>query len=211
MSIMRRAGLIAVVCLAVLLTCCGRTEKDKGTDTGSTAQKADTEIAGADPARDSEQEETEEIERKAAADLFWDNEDICTQFIKLTSYGEWKGDVTCHYFQEPEAERYVLDIVDNSGMAATEGIGGLVYSVVLDVTCPEEPPGEDYDYLGTLEKEGEPLFHVSVEYPDGAQYTEGSEEAYRKIIDTASDIAGRLEGRNGYKFKAGEYPGNTEE
>ena len=211
MNSIRRAGLAAVIFLAAVLTCCGKAEKNRETNDGSTAQKADTEIASADLARDSEKEETEEIERKASTDLFLEDGDVCTQFIRLTSYGEWEDEVTFHYFQDPENGRYVLDIVENSSMAATEGAGGLVFSVVLTQNCPEEPPGEDYDYLGTLEKEGGKLFHVLTEYPEGAQYTEGSEEAYRKILDAADGMNGRLEGRNGYKYKAGEYPGNTEE
>ena len=211
MNLRRLAVPAAALCLIALLACCGKVDNNKKTDTGSTAEKTDTEIASADLALDSEQEETEEEERKASADLYWEDGDICTQYLKLTSCGEWEEDVTCHYFQEPEAGRYVLDIVENSSMAATEGTGGLVYSVVLSESVPEDPPGEDYDYLGTLEKEGEKLFHVLVEYPENPQYTEGSEEAYRKILDTAEGTAGRLEGRNGYNYESGEYPGNTEE
>lgn len=211
MNFSKRVFLFAAVCLIAFLTCCGKADKTKETDTGNTAEQADTETANADLSLDSEQEETGEEERKASMDLFREEGDICTQYIKLHSLGEYKDAVTCHYFQDPEEGGYVLDIVENSSMEATEGAGGLVLSVVLAEKCPEEPPGEGYDYLGTLEKEGGKLFHVLIEYPEGAQYTEGSEESYHKIREAARDAAGSLEGRNGYEFKAGEYPGNTEE
>jgi hypothetical protein len=211
MNFTRRVFLFAAVCLIAALTCCGKADKTKETDTGSTAEQADTETANTDLSLDSEKEETGEEERKASMDLFWEEGDICTQYIKLTSLGDCKEELTCHYFQDPEEGRYVLDLVENSSMEATEGAGGLVFSVVLAEKCPEEPPGEGYDYLGTLEQEGGKLFHVLIEYPEGAQYTETGEESYNRIMDAARDAAGSLEGRNGYKFKAGEYPGNAEE
>jgi len=211
MNFTRRVFLFAAVCLIAVLTCCGKADKTKETGAGSTAEQSDTETANTDLSLDSEKEETGEEERKASTDLFWEEGDICTRFIKLTSLREYKEEVTCHYFQDPEEGRYVLDVVENSSMEATEGAGGLVFAVVLDEKCPEEPPGEGYDYLGTLEQEGGKLFHVLTVYPEGAQYTESSEGAYNRIMGAARDTGGSLEGRNGYEFKAGEYPGNAEE
>ena len=211
MSFTRHVFIFTAVCLIAVLTCCGKADKTGKTDTGSTAAQADAETANADLSLDSEQEETGEEERKAPMDFFWEDGDICTQYIKLTSLGEYKGEVTCHYFQDAEEGRYVLDIVENSSMEATEGAGGLVLAVVLSESCPGEPPGEGYDYLGTLKQEGGKLFHVLIEYPEGAQYTEGSEESYRKVLEAVRDTAGHPDGRNGYEFKAGEYPGNAEE
>lgn len=208
---LKRAGLIAAICAAALLTGCGRTENTKKTDTGSTAHQADAEYANADLERDSEREETGQEERKAAMDLFREDGDICTQFLRLTPPEEWEDNVTYHYFQEPEIGRYGLDIVENGSMAATEGVGGRVFSVVLAGECPEEPPGEKYDYLGTLENEEDKLFYVIIEYPEGTQFTEGSEESYKRILDASDGMTDRIEGRNGFTFKTGEYPGNTEE
>ena len=207
----KRAGLIAAICFAALLACCGKAEKTKNSDTGSTSHQADAEYANADLEQDSEMEETGQEERKAAMDLFSEDGDICTQFLRLTPPEEWGENVTYHYFQEPEIGRYGLDIVENGSMAATEGVGGRVFSIVLTGDCPEEPPGEAYDYLGILENEEDKLFYVALEYPKGTQYTEGSEESYKRILDTSDEISDRIEGRNGFTFETGEYPGNTEE
>ena len=211
MNYRRIAALITAIWLIALLACCGKTEKTKGPDTGITAEQADTEGEGTDLAQDSEREETGQKEKMPSMDLFWEDGDICTQFYRLSVPGEWEEDVTCHYFQEPEAGRYELNFVENTSVAATEGTGGRVFSIVLSEDCPEEPPGETYDYLGTLSGEGEELFHVLIVYPEGTQYTEASESSYKKALDIADEAAGRLEGRSGFIFEEGEYPGNTED
>lgn len=211
MNFLRSAGLSAVICLVALWTSCGRAENTVRTDTGTTAEQADAKNANADLALDSEMEETGQEERKPSTDLFIKDGDIYTQFLKLTVPGEWEGNVTFHYFQEPEEGRYELAVMENDRMTATEGTGGYVLSVVLTKNCPEKPPGEDYYYLGTLIKEEEDLFHVIMEYPESARSMEGNGEPGIRILDTGDEIAGLLKGRNGYTFETGEYPGNTEE
>ena len=211
MDLKRRAGLCAAICLIALCTSCGRAENSVKTNAGSTAKEADAKNANADLALDSEKEETGQEERKPSTDLFHEDGGVCTQFLRLTVPEEWEGNVTFHYFQEPEAGRYELAVMENARMAATEGAGGHVLSVVLTENCPEKPPGDDYYYLGTLIKEEEKLFHVIMEYPESARSFEGSTESGIRILDTGDEIAGLLKGRNGYTFETGEYPGNTEE
>ena len=76
MNFTRRVFLFAAVCLIAALTCCGKADKTKETDTGSTAEQADTVTANTDLSLDSEKEETGEEERKASMDLFWEEGDI---------------------------------------------------------------------------------------------------------------------------------------
>lgn len=211
MNRIRRAVWIAAICLISVLTCCGKKEKPTNDAAGSTAEQAGAESADLNLDQDSAKEETGEVERKASMDLYLEDGDICTQFYRLTPPGEWGEDVTFHFFQIPEEGRYVLDIVENSSMAATEGKGGRVFSIVLTDDLPEVKEGEETGYIGTLENEDGQLFHVLAEPASGIQSTEASEEAYSRILNTADRIADCLEGRNGYSFKTGEYPGETEE
>ena len=211
MNLIRRAGLCAAICLIALCTCCGKAESSGKTDAGSTAEQADAKNENTDLALDSEMEETGQEERKPSTDLFMEDGEICTQFLKLAVPGEWEGNVTFHYFQEPEQGRYELAVMENVRMAATEGAGGRIFSVVLTRDCPEKPPGEDYYYLGTVIKEGEEPFHVIMEYPEDARSFDGNGEQGIRILDTGDEVAGLLKGRNGYTYESGEYPGNTEE
>ena len=135
---------------------------------------------------------------------------VCTQFFRLVPPEEWDGGVNYHYFQEPEAGRYALDIIENSSMAATDGVGGLVYSIVLYDTYTEERGMENSGYAGMLRGGDGSFYYVFLEFPAGKQYTDGTEEAYRRAADTKSWIAGNIEGRNGYTFEAGKEPENEE-
>lgn len=211
MNRIRRAVWIAAICLIAVLTCCGKKEKPAGDAAGSTAEQAGAESADSDLDQDSANEETGEVERKASMDLYLEDGDICTQFFRLTAPEEWGEDVMFHYFQIPEKGRYSLDIVEYSSMAATEGKGGRVFSIVLTDALPEVEEGDETGYLGTLENGDGQLFHVFIEHASGEQFTETSEEAYGRILNTADRIADCLEGRNGYSFKTGDYPGETKE
>lgn len=201
------------VCLIALVTGCGRTENnDRKEDTASTAVAADTESASEDLEKDPGSEESGEVLETASTDLVWEEGDLCTQYLRLSVPEEWKNGITCHYFQDPASGSYELEIVENESRAATDGVGGSVFSLVLVNDLPEEKDRGESEYLGTLKNPDGALFgHVYIRYPAGMQYTDGSEAAYRRIRDEAGSVAEHLEGRNGYTFEAGEEPGKTEE
>ena len=200
------AAVFLTVLLAAALTGCGRKENGNNAGAAGTSDQVSAESADTELDEDSEQEETAPEEARASEDLFFDEGDVCTQFLRLTPPEEWAGGVTYHYFQEPEAGRYALDLIENSSMTATDGVGGFVYSLVLYETYPEERGLENSGYAGMLRSEEGSYYYLFLEFPSGMQYTEGSEEAYRRVADTKSWIAGNIEGRNGYTFEAGKEP-----
>ena len=116
-----------------------------------------------------------------AADLFIEDSDVCVQFMRLHAPEEWKENVTYHYFQDPEAGRYALGIMENSSMTATEGTGGLVFSIVLYEKYTEDRGMESASYLGMLTNEEGAFLYAFLEYPSGTQYTEGTGEAYSRV------------------------------
>lgn len=207
----RGAAVIAAAVLAAMLVCCGSDDKGNNAGAAATSDQVSTEYADADLEKDSEQEEADQDEVQASMDLFFEDGDVCTQFFRLIPPEEWDGGVSYHYFQEPEAGRYALDIIENSSMTATEGVGGFVYSIALYETYPEERGMENSGYAGMLRSDEGSYYYVFLEFPTGTQYTEGSEEAYRRAADTKSWIAGNIEGRNGYTFEAGKEPENGAE
>lgn len=207
----RQAGAIAVLCLAALLAGCGKDSGSEAPGAGATADQIAQESANTDLEQDSAQEMTDQEEIEAATDLFMEDGDVCTQFMRLSVPDEWKGNVNYHYFQDPDTGRYALDVMESSSMTATEGTGGLVFSIVLYDTYPEERGMESAGYLGMLKNEEGEFFYVFLETPGSGQYTEGSEEAYTLVLDTQDRIAGNMEGRNGYKFEAGKDPVKPEE
>ena len=202
----RRTAFIAVICLAVILTCCGSDDKENSAETASSSDQVSAETADARLGTDSEKEESEQEEPKASSDLFFEDGGVCTQFLRLTPPGEWENGVSYHYFQEPEFGRYALDIVEDSSMKATDGVGGLLYSIVVYETYPEERGMENSAYVGMLNSEENGFCYVFLEFPEGTQYTEATEEVYRMAADTGSGIAANIEGRNGYTFEAGKEP-----
>ena len=207
----RGTAVIAAAVLAAMLVCCGSDDKGNNAGAAATSDQVSTEYADADLEKDSEQEEADQDEVQASMDLFFEDGDVCTQFFRLILPEEWDGGVSYHYFQEPEAGRYALDIIENSSMTATEGVGGFVYSIALYETYPEERGMENSGYAGMLRSDEGSYYYVFLEFPTGTQYTEGSEEAYRRAADTKSWIAGNIEGRNGYTFEAGKEPENGAE
>ena len=208
----RSAAVILAVVLAAALISCGRKENGNNAGAGASSDQVSAESADTELDKDSEQEEAAPEEAQASTDLFFDEGDVCTQFIRLIPPEEWDGGVTYHYFQEPETGRYALDIIENSSMTATDGVGGLVYSLVLYETYPAERGLENSGYAGMLKNEEGGFYYLFLEFPTGTQYTEGSEEAYRRAADTKSWIAGNIEGRNGFTFEAGKEPDSgTEE
>ena len=207
----RGTAVIAAAVLAAMLVCCGSDDKGNNAGAAATSDQVSTEYADADLEKDSEQEEADQNEVQASTDLFFEDGDVCTQFFRLILHEEWDGGVSYHYFQEPEAGRYALDIIENSSMTATEGVGGFVYSIALYETYPEERGMENSGYAGMLRSDEGSYYYVFLEFPTGTQYTEGSEEAYRRAADTKSWIAGNIEGRNGYTFEAGKEPENGAE
>ena len=164
------------------------------------------ETADAQLGTDSEKEESAQEEPRASSDLFFEDGSVCTQYLRLTPPEEWGNGVSYHYFQEPESGRYALDIIENSSMIATDGIGGFLYSIVVYETYPEERGMENSGYVGMLNSEENGFCYVFLEFPDGTQYTEGTEEVYKTAADTGSRIAANIEGRNGYTFEAGKEP-----
>ena len=207
----RGTAAAAAVGLALVLTCCGRNNKDNGSETAGATDQAAAETADAQLGTDSEKEESVQEEARAFMDLFFEDGDVCTQFLRLTPPGEWENGVGYHYFQEPESGRYALDIVENTSIHATDGVGGLLYSIVVYETYPEERGMENSGYVGMLNSEDNGFCYVFLEFPDGTQYTEATEEAYRLAADTGSGIAANIEGRNGYTFEAGKEPEASEE
>ena len=204
----RCAAVLAAAGLAALMISCGKGDKsnnagDAGTSAGLLSEYADTDIE-----EDSEQEENEAEEPAASTDLFFEEGDVCTQFIRLTPPQEWDSGVSYHYFQEPNDGRYALDIIENSSMTATDGTRGFVYSIALYDSYTEERGMENSGYAGMLRGDDGSFYYVFLEFPTGKQYTEGTEEAYRRAADTKNWIAGNIEGRNGYTFEAGKEPEN---
>lgn len=206
----RGAAVLAAACLAMLLVCCGKGDNSNNAGEAGTSDRILSEYADSDLEEDSEQETDAAEEHTASTDLFFEEGNVCTQFFRLVPPEEWDGGVNYHYFQEPEAGRYALDIIENSSMAATDGVGGLVYSIVLYDTYTEERGMENSGYAGMLRGGDGSFYYVFLEFPAGKQYTDGTEEAYRRAADTKSWIAGNIEGRNGYTFEAGKEPENEE-
>ena len=204
----RGTAVLAAAGLAALLVCCGKEDQSNKAGEAKTSDRIVSEYADTDLSEDSEQEEDEAEKPTASADLFFDEGDVCTQFIRLTPPQEWENGASYHYFQEPEAGRYALDIIENSSMTATDGVGGFVYSIVLYDTYTEERGMENSGYAGMLRGSDGGFYYVFLEFPTGKQYTEGTEDAYRMAADTKSWIAGNIEGRNGYTFEAGKEPEN---
>jgi len=207
----RVAAATAAICLAAVLTCCGKDDKESSAQAGVTSDRGSAEYADADLETDSEEEETQQEEEQASTDLFFEDGAVCTQFFRLTPPEEWESGVSYHYFQEPEDGRFALDIVEDNSMIATEGVGGFLYSIALYETYPEERGLENSGYVGMLKSEEAPFYYVFLEYPDSAQYTEGSKEAYQRAEETGNSIAGYIEGRNGYTFEAGKEPEGVQE
>ena len=132
------AGIVIALCLIAVLTCCGRKDSSDNANAFTTDDGIRTESASADLEQDSAQEVDDKDERQASSDLFMEEKDVCVQFMRLHTPEAWQDNVSYHYFQDPEAGRYALDIMENSSMTATEGTGGLVFSIVLYEKYTEE-------------------------------------------------------------------------
>ena len=96
-------------------------------------------------------------------------------------------------------------------MTATEGTGGLVFSIVLYEKYTEDRGMESASYLGMLTNEEGAFLYAFLEYPSGTQYTEGTGEAYSRVMDCKDSLSGMIEGRNGYTFNTGKDPREEEE
>ena len=55
------------------------------------------------------------------------------------------------------------------------------------------------------------FLYAFLEYPSGTQYTEGTGEAYSRVLDYKDSLSGMIEGRNGYTFNTGKDPREQEE
>lgn len=212
--IMRRngpAGILMALCLITVLTGCGKNGSNDSADAYATNDLVAAENASADLEQDSALEVADREDRQAATDLFIEDADVCIQFMRLHAPEEWKENVTYHYFQDPEAGRYALGIMENSSMTATEGTGGLVFSIVLYEKYTEERGMESASYLGMLTNEEGAFLYAFLEYPSGTQYTEGTGEAYSRVLDYKDSLSGMIEGRNGYTFNTGKDPREQEE
>ena len=205
------AGILTALCLIAVLAGCGRNSSSDNANVSATNDLVAAENASADLEQDSALEEADRDERLAATDLFMEDEDVCIQFMLLHIPEEWKENVTYHYFQDPEAGRYALDIVENSSMTATDGTGGMVFSIVLYEKYTEERGMESASYLGMLTNEEGAFLYAFLEYPAETQYTEGTGEAYNRVLDYKDKLSGMIEGRNGYTFNTGKDPREQEE
>jgi len=195
----------AMLCSAVLMTgCSGNSPKTGNTENGSTGEETAAEIESEDLDEDTAGEETEPEHETAPRDLVIDGSDIYTQFFHLSAPEEWEQNVSCHYFQDPEQNRYALDIVEYNSMIATEGTGGLVYSIVLYEKYEEERGMESSKYLGMLKNEEGRFLYVFLEYPRNAGDPGSAEGARRMILDFEDQIPEHLEGRNGFDFTSGQ-------
>lgn len=204
------AGIVIALCLIAVLTCCGRKDSSDNANAFTTDDGIRTESASADLEQDSAQEVDDKDERQASSDLFMEEKDVCVQFMRLHTPEAWQDNVSYHYFQDPEAGRYALDIMENSSMTATEGTGGLVFSIVLYEKYTEERGMESASYLGMLTNEDGAFLYAFCEYPAGTQYTEGTKEAYMQVQDCKDGLSGMIEGRNGYTFNTGKDPREEE-
>ena len=93
----RGAAVLAAAGLAVMLACCGKGDKTNNAGDGGTSDGLLSEYADTDIEADSEQEENEAEEAAASTDLFFEEGNVCTQFIRLTPPQEWEGGVSYHY------------------------------------------------------------------------------------------------------------------
>ena len=210
---LRIAAMIAIFCLTLWMTGCGGKDKEKTGKAadGSTSDLVAAENEDTDEERDSSGEEADAGPKTPTQDLIVKGTDIYTQFIHLKVPEEWTENVIYHYFQDPGNSRYALDIVEFNTMSATEGEGGLAYSIVLYEGYSEEkgmdPPGR---FLGMLKSDEGKYYYVFLEFPGESRYTESSEEAYRSILDYEDKIPLNIEGRKTYTFTAGERPAENE-
>lgn len=210
---LRITAMTVIFCLALFMSGCRGKDREKTGEAadGSTSDLVAAENEDTDEERDSSGEEEDAGPDTPAKDLIVKGTDIYTQFIHLKVPEEWTENVIYHYFQDPERSRYALDIVEFNTMSATEGEGGLAYSIVLYEGYSEEkgmdPPGR---FLGMLKSDEGTYYYVFLEFPRESRYTESSEEAYRSILDYEDKIPLNIEGRKTYTFTAGESPEEDE-
>ena len=203
--------IIAMICSAVLMAGCGGKSHQAGNpENGSTSAQAAAETEPTDLDEDTAGEETEPEHETEPRDLLIDGSDRYTQFFHLSVPGEWEANVNYHYFQDPDQDRYALDIVEYNSMIASEGTGGLVYSIVLYEKYEEERGMESSRYLGMLRNEEGRFLYVFLEYPKNAGDSGSTEGTRRMILDFEDQIPDHLEGRNGFEFSTGKSTVDTE-
>ena len=91
-----KAAAIAALCLTAALTCCGRDNKDNSSETAASYDLEAAETARDQLGTDSEREESEKEEERASTDLFFEDGDACTQFLRLSPAQEWENGVSYH-------------------------------------------------------------------------------------------------------------------
>ena len=146
-------------------------------------------------------------------DLHVNAEAVSTQFYTVSVPEEWQGLVTYRYYQMPEDEIYKLEIYDNASAVATDGVGGLVASLILTRSYGEETTMRSTEYLGRLRHEGGDFYYLLTEYPPHEQYTEGSRMTYDSVLLGVRSMGSRIEGTGSYTFEAGapsQQPDETE-
>ena len=183
------------------------TNTDNSAKEGSTGNLIAADNEERDEERDYRGEENEEEEVKPGTDLKVSGTDLYTQFFHLTVPEDWQDHVSYHYFQDPEAGRYALDIIETGAMTAAEGEGGLAYSVVIYRGYGEEKEKSDQSrFLGMLEKEDDSYLYVFLEFPGNSAHIKDSEETYRSVLDYEDMIPAHMEGVNDYTFRPGGKP-----
>ena len=136
-------------------------------------------------------------------DLRVNADTVGTQFYNVSVPEEWQGLVTYRYYQMPEDEVYKLEIYDNASAVATDGVGGLVASLILTRSYGEETTMKSTEYLGRLLHEGGDFYYLLIEYPPHEQYTEGSRTTYDSVLLGVRSMGSRIEGADSYTFEAG--------
>lgn len=209
----RMTAAAAALCAAVALTGCGGGGGNTGNHSGegSTGNLIAAENEERDEERDDQGEDSEEEEVKPGNDLKVSGTDLYTQYFHLTVPQDWQEHVSYHYFQDPEAGRYALDLIESGVMTASEGTGGLAYSIVVYRGYGEEKEkGDTSRFLGMLEKEDGSYLYVFLEFPDGSGGAAEADEAFRSVLDYEDMIPAHLEGVSDYTFRPGDKPEEKE-
>lgn len=83
-------------------------------------------------------------------------------------------------------DAYDLCVYDKQSISA--GMEGFVFAICLYKSKSDYETAPAYDYIGTLTVDGDDTYYVSMEYATDVQYTDNTEESWRKIYKCRNDI-----------------------
>lgn len=199
--------LAGVLMLAVVG--CGQSKRSSESSLAATEGSEEIQPDADTGESDGETEDSSEAEQQSAEmsgqatnDLKLDGATVSTQFYQVTVPDSWRYNVNYHYYQNPEEGIYTLEIFEISSVKASQGQKGLVFSITLHRSYPEEPDTLPDDYLGLLKNEEGTYYYVAFDYPGSSQYEDSSEAAYEAVRSGAEQVKGTIEGLNGYTFEA---------